>query len=353
VLSEYVALKAPLFHDRQPCVTKCQENRACSPRTAEGGCPHIGLVIGFRARFGDVECLAMARILISGASGLIGSALTPALKADRHDVTRLVRGSAENKSDLPWDPMREVSPALVSGFDAVIHLSGENVAGRWTAQKKRQIRESRVVSTRNLSWAIARAEQPPRTFVCASAIGYYGDRGAEVLTEDSAPGAGFLPDVCREWEAATYVGIAGIRVVNLRFGIVLSKHGGALKEMLRPFRLGLGGKIGNGRQWWSWIHIDDVVSAVMQILRVESLRGAINMTAPNQVTNAEFTRELASVMKRPAILTVPGVAARLAFGEVAEEGMLASARVMPKKLRESGFQFRYAELRPAIEELLR
>jgi uncharacterized protein (TIGR01777 family) len=294
----------------------------------------------------------MARILISGASGLIGSALVPALGADGYDVTRLTRAHPASKKELKWDPMREVSPVLVSGCDAVIHLSGENVAGRWTAEKKRKIRESRVVSTRNLAWAIARAEPTPRTFVCASAIGYYGNRGDEVLTEDSAPGAGFLPEVCSEWEAATHVGIAGVRVANMRFGIVLSKEGGALKEMLLPFRLGLGGKIGNGRQWWSWIHIDDVVSAVMQILRAESLRSAINMTAPNPVTNAEFTRVLASVMKRPAIFAVPGFAAKLAFGEFAEEGILSSARVVPRKLEESGFQFRYAELESALAGIL-
>jgi uncharacterized protein len=294
----------------------------------------------------------MSRILISGASGLIGSALVPALESGGYEVARLVRGSAKSRTDLVWDPMREVSPGLVSGCDAVIHLSGENVAGRWTAEKKRKIRESRVVSTRNLAWAIARAEEPPRTFVCASAIGYYGNRGDEVLTEDSAPGAGFLPEVCREWEAATHVGIAGVRVANMRFGIVLSKEGGALKEMLLPFRLGLGGKIGNGRQWWSWIHIDDVVSAVMQILRAESLCSAINMTAPNPVTNAEFTRVLASVMKRPPIFAVPGFAAKLAFGEFAEEGILSSARVVPKKLEESGFEFRYAEPSTALLALL-
>lgn len=294
----------------------------------------------------------MSRVLISGASGLIGSALVPALESGGYEVVRLVRGSAKSRTDLVWDPMREVSPGLVSGCDAVIHLSGENVAGRWTAEKKRKIRESRVVSTRNLAWAIARAEPTPRTFVCASAIGYYGNRGDEVLTEDSAPGAGFLPEVCREWEAATHVGIAGVRVANMRFGIVLSKEGGALKEMLLPFRLGLGGKIGNGRQWWSWIHIDDVVSAVMQILRAESLRSAINMTAPNPVTNAEFTRVLASAMKRPAIFAVPGFAAKLAFGEFAEEGILSSARVVPRKLEESGFQFRYAELESALAGIL-
>jgi uncharacterized protein (TIGR01777 family) len=292
------------------------------------------------------------RILISGASGLIGSAVVPALEADGGEVRRLVRGPARSANELQWEPMREVSPALVSGFDSVIHLSGESVAGRWTAEKKRKIRESRVVSTRNLAWAIAKAEQPPRIFICASAIGYYGNRGDDILTEDSAPGAGFLPDVCREWEAATHVGMAGVRVVNLRFGIVLSKRGGALKEMLRPFRVGLGGRIGSGRQWWSWIHLDDAVSAVMLAMRTEGLRDAVNMVAPNPVTNAEFTRELASAMKRPAVFAVPGFAAKLAFGEFAKEGMLSSARVVPKKLEENGFQFRYTELRPAIEEIL-
>lgn len=258
--------------------------------------------------------------------------------------------------------MREVAPALVSGFDAVIHLSGENVAGRWTAEKKRKIRESRVASTRNLAWAMAKAEAPPQTFICASAIGYYGNRDDEILTEDSEAGTGFLPDLCREWEAATHVGITGVRVVNLRFGIVLSRQGGALKEMLRPFRLGLGGRVGSGRQWWSWIHINDVTAAVLHCLpagRGEARRvstfvsGPMNIVAPNPVTNAEFTRALASAMKRPAMLAVPGFAARLAFGEFAEEGILSSARVMPKKLEESGFEFRYADLGAAIAQLLR
>jgi uncharacterized protein len=304
----------------------------------------------------------MARILISGASGLIGSALVPALESGGYEVARLVRGSAKSRTDLVWDPMREVSPGLASGFDAAIHLSGENVAGRWTAEKKRKIRESRVVSTRNLAWAIARAEEPPRTFVCASAIGYYGNRGDEVLTEDSAAGAGFLPEVCREWEAATHVGITGVRAVNLRFGIVLSKDGGALKEMLLPFRVGLGGKIGNGRQWWSWIHIDDAIAAVLHCLPAgrgrpaphtsSFLSGPTNIAAPNPVTNAEFTRVLACAMKRPTIFAVPGFAAKLAFGEFAKEGILSSARVVPKKLEDSGFEFRYAELGAAVAQLL-
>jgi uncharacterized protein len=256
--------------------------------------------------------------------------------------------------------MRDVSPALVSGFDAVVHLSGENVAGRWTAEKKQRIRESRVVSTRNLALAMARAEAPPRTFVCASAIGYYGNRGDEILTEDSVAGDGFLPEVCREWEAAAHVGIAGVRVVNLRFGIVLSRNGGALKEMLRPFRLALGGRVGSGGQWWSWIHVEDAISGVLSCLQTgrgrpapQNLFGPVNIVAPNPVTNAEFTRVLAAVVKRPAILAMPAFAARLAFGEFAEEGILASARVLPKKLEESGFEFRYVELRDTLEALLR
>lgn len=290
--------------------------------------------------------------MISGASGLIGSALAQALEERGYSVFRLVR-SLERENQIQWDPMREIPPEAVSGYDAVIHFSGESVAGRWTAEKKRRIRESRVVSTRNLAQAIAKADRRPRTFICASAIGYYGNRGDEVLTEDSQPGAGFLPEVCREWEVATGPAAAvGIRAVNLRFGIVLSRNGGALKQMLLPFRLGLGGKIGSGRQWRSWIHIDDAVSAVMHVVHNDSLSAPINMAAPNPVTNAEFTRVLAAVMKRPAIFAVPAFAARLAFGEFAEEGILASARVLPKKLIERGFEFRYPVLGPALAELL-
>jgi uncharacterized protein len=307
----------------------------------------------------------MARVLISGGSGLIGSALVPALESGAYEVVRLVRGPARSGNELQWEPMREVPAELVSSFDAVIHLSGESVSGRWTAEKKKRIRESRVVSTRNLAWAIARAEQPPRTFVCASAIGYYGSRSDEVLTEGSAAGEGFLPDVCREWEAAAHVGIAGVRIVNLRFGIVLSKEGGALRQMLLPFRFGLGGKMGSGEQWWSWIHIEDVVNAVMHVLGIRNevagrgrpaphnlVGGPVNVVSPTPVPNAEFTRVLAAVMKRPAIFAVPAFVAKLAFGEFAEEGILASARVLPKKLEESGFEFRYRELGGAIAELL-
>jgi uncharacterized protein (TIGR01777 family) len=264
--------------------------------------------------------------------------------------------------------MRPLPPELVSGFDAVIHLSGESVVGRWTEAKKNHIRASRVVSTQNLSQALANAEPQPSTFICSSAVGYYGDRGEETLTEESVSGDGFLPEVCLEWEAATKTAAdAGVRTVNLRIGLVLRADGGALKPMLLPFRLGLGGRIGNGRQWWSWIHIADLVSAVHYILQNASnsnverrasppghrISGPINMTAPNPVTNADFTTTLAGVLKRPAILPVPSFAARLAFGELADEGILASARVVPKKLLESGFEFKYRELRPALETLLK
>jgi uncharacterized protein len=295
----------------------------------------------------------VTRILISGASGLIGSALVSALESHGQEIVRLVRRPTGNGNELQWDPMHEVSPELVSGFDAVIHLSGESVAGRWTAEKKRRIRESRVVSTQNLSRALAKAVRPPRTLLCASAIGFYGNRGDEVLTEESPPGTGFLPEVCREWEAANEPAVrAGIRTVNLRFGIVLSPHGGALKQMLLPFRLGLGGKIGSGRQWYSWIHVDDVVGAVMHILAAPIIVGPVNMTAPGPVTNAEFTRTLSSAVKHPAIFAVPALAAKLAFGEFAEEGLLASVRVLPKKLGDSAFEFRYPELSAALVHLL-
>jgi uncharacterized protein len=250
--------------------------------------------------------------------------------------------------------MREIPPQILSGFDAVIHLSGENIAGRWTEAKKRRIRDSRIASTQNLSKALASAEKRPRVFICASAIGYYGNRGNEVLTEDSPSGRGFLAEVSREWEsAAKPAAKAGIRTVNLRTGIVLSPDGGALKQMLLPFRLGLGGRVGNGRQWWSWIHIDDFVAAVQQIADNLSLNGPVNMTAPNPVTSADFTKTLAKTLRRPAVLPLPAFAAKLVFGEFAEEGLLASARVEPKKLLESGFKFRYSELAAALLELLK
>jgi uncharacterized protein (TIGR01777 family) len=294
----------------------------------------------------------MPRILISGASGLIGSALVPSLESHGYEVTRLVRRESE-ANELRWDATNPIPTDLVSGFDAAIHLSGESITGRWIAAKKARIRDSRVVSTKNLTEALAKADSPPKTFLCASATGYYGSRGNEVLTEEMLQGKGFLPEVCNEWESATEPAVkAGIRTVNLRTGIILSREGGALKPMLLPFRLGLGGRIGSGRQWWSWIHIEDFVAAVLHIQQNESVKGPVNMVSPNAVTNAEFTKILAKVLGRPAIFPVPAFAARIALGQLADEALLASARVQPKKLVESGFQFKFLQLGAALENLL-
>ncbi len=301
----------------------------------------------------------MERVLISGASGPIGAAILPNLERAGVEVVRLVRGPARavEGEQISWDPMAEMgglSGAAVSGFDGVIHLAGETVVGRWTDEKKKAIRESRVRGTRNLATALARAESKPKVFVCASAIGFYGDRGEEVLNEESASGQGFLPEVCREWEAASRIAAeAGIRTVNLRFGVVLSGKGGALQKMLTPFKLGLGGRIGDGKQWFSWVHVEDVAGAVQHALRTESLTGAVNMVAPSPVRNAEFTKVLASVLGRPAFFPVPGFALGLVFGEpAAKELFLASQRVEPVKLKGSGYRFEFEELRGALESLV-
>jgi len=295
----------------------------------------------------------VSRILISGASGLLGSALASSLEENSHEVVRLVRRKPRAANEAQWDPTRPILPQLVSGFDVVVHLSGENIAGRWTEQKKCRIRDSRVFSTDFLSQALAKADRKPSTFICASAIGYYGNRGDEILTEESRSGDGFFPEVCREWERATEpASDAGIRVVNLRIGIVLSREGGALKQMLVPFKLGLGGRLGDGSQYWSWIQIADFISGVRHVLENDRLAGPVNMTAPNPATNAEFTETLATVLKRPAKLAIPSFVAKLAFGELAEETMLSSTRVEPTKFMGSGFKFRHHELKDALEHLL-
>jgi uncharacterized protein (TIGR01777 family) len=241
----------------------------------------------------------------------------------------------------------------VSGFDAVVHLAGESVVGRWTAEKKKAIRDSRVLGTRHLVAALAQAEVKPRVLVCASAVGFYGDRGDELLREESPSGQGFLPEVCREWEDASRIaGDAGIRTVNIRIGLVLSAKGGALAKMLTPFKLGLGGRIGSGQQWWSWIHVDDVVGGIHHAMRSESLAGAVNLVAPNPVRNAEFTRVLASVLGRPAFFPVPEFALRMAFGKMAAgELLLSSQRTEPGKLLAEGYEFRFRELRGALANL--
>ncbi len=290
---------------------------------------------------------------MTGASGLIGSALLPSLEQSGAQVVQLTRRPANSPAQISWNPRVLLSPKTVSGFDAVIHLAGETVVGRWTPEKKRAIRESRVLGTGNLANALARCSSKPRVFLCASAVGFYGNRGDEVLTEDSPAGSGFAAELGDEWEAVSRIAAdAGIRTVNLRIGVVLTPHGGALGKMLTPFKLGLGGRIGSGRQWWSWIHIDDIVGAVQYALRTESLSGPVNLVAPNPVTNREFTRVLAAVLHRPALAPLPAFLARIALGEMATELMCSSQRVIPRKLQESGYSFRFNDLRAAFKDLL-
>ena len=292
------------------------------------------------------------RVLMSGASGLLGAAIAQALEGKGALVSRLVRGGAPSSAaHIRWQPGQPLD--LAPGFDAVIHLAGESVVGRWTAAKKARIRDSRVLGTRTLAEAAARLERKPRVFLAASAIGYYGDRGDEILREDSIYGTGFLAEICREWEAAADPAVqAGIRVVHLRIGVVLSRQGGALDKMLPPFRLGLGGRLGNGRQWWSWIHVDDLVGAAQHILDHETLRGPVNLVAPNPARNADFTAALGQALSRPAIFPVPKFALRLALGEMADGALLASQRVEPARLLASGYAFRFPELRAALENIL-
>ncbi len=301
----------------------------------------------------------MERVLVSGASGPIGGALLPSLERSGADVVRLVRGPAKSAGELSWNPeardsSTRLSPDAVSGFDVVIHLAGETVMGRWTDSKKKAILESRVLGTQNLASALEATKSKPKVFICASAVGFYGDRGEEVLTEKSERGQGFLPDVCREWEAASQIAAsAGIRTVNVRFGLVLSAKGGALKKMLTPFKLGLGGRIGSGQQWWSWIHIDDLVGGIQYALSTESISGPLNIVGPNPVRNEEFTKVLASVLGRPAFFPVPAFALRVAFGQmVAHELFLASQRVAPTILQASGYAFQFGGLRAALESLI-
>jgi uncharacterized protein len=295
-----------------------------------------------------------AKVLVSGSSGLIGSALCSLLATKGYQVTRLVRNASSGECEIAWDLSQPLSPESVSGFEAVVHLAGESIVGRWTAEKKAAIRSSRVAGTKNLAKALAEASQRPKVFISASAIGYYGNRGQETLREDSPVGRGFLADVCREWEFATNTAAdAGIRIVQTRFGVVLSREGGALAKMLPPFRLGIGGKMGNGRQWWSWIDLQDVAGAIEHIIKTNSLHGAVNIVAPNPVTNAEFTRTLASVLSRPAIFPMPAFAARLALGQMAEELLLASQRVEPAKLIARGYVFKQPNLRQSLEALLK
>ncbi|HWP94036.1 MAG TPA: TIGR01777 family oxidoreductase [Thermodesulfobacteriota bacterium] len=299
------------------------------------------------------------RILVTGSTGLVGSALVPFLTKSGHGVTRLTRsknfsGGKIGESVAYWNPnAKNIDSAALEGHEAVVHLAGENVAGIWTQEKKKRIRKSRVEGTRLLSRSLAELGKPPRVLVCASAVGYYGNRGDEILTEESESGEGFLAEVCREWELACEPALEkGIRVVNLRIGLVLSPEGGALKTMLTPFRLGVGGTIGSGNQYISWISIDDMVGVIHHAISKENLKGPVNSVAPNPVTNREFTKTLARVLRRPSFLSVPEFALRILTGEMAEEMLLASTRALPKKLLDTGYKFRYPELEGALRYLL-
>jgi uncharacterized protein len=296
----------------------------------------------------------ISRILVSGVSGPIGAALLPPFKTRGYEVIRLVRGAVTGEDQIAWDPAKPIAPDSVSGFDAVIHLAGESIVGRWTEEKKLKIRNSRVAGTAALAQALARAKDKPQVFASSSAIGYYGDRGNELLNEHSSPGNGFLPDVCREWEAATKAASdAGIRTVQMRTGVVLSKKGGALGKMLTPFKLGVGGKIGDGKQWMSWIDVQDMVGAIHHVLKSDLLQGPVNMVAPKPLTNEEFTQTLASVLSRPAIFPVPAFVVKLAFGEMGETVLLGSQRVEPTQLVMSGYPFRFSNLRASLENILK
>jgi uncharacterized protein len=285
---------------------------------------------------------------------MIGSQLAALLQTGGREVARLVRSDPEPAAGrFLWDPDKGMIDARAfEGADAVVHLSGESVAGRWSEQKKRRIRDSRVRSTRLLSETLAGLERSPETLVCASAVGYYGDRGDEELTEESPFGEGFLAEVVRDWEAAAKpASDAGLRVVNLRFGIVLSPAGGALKAMLPAFRLGLGGRLGSGRQFMSWIAIDDAVGSINHALTKADLSRPVNAVAPNPVRNAEFTKTLAHVLRRPAVLAVPSIALSAALGDAAQE-LLGSQRAVPERLEQSGYRFRAPGLEDALRHVL-
>jgi len=294
--------------------------------------------------------------LITGSSGLIGQALIPELKSGGHSVASLVRFTPQPGTPLVyWNPVEgKIDSPGLEGFDAVVHLAGESVSGRWTPFKKQAIRESRVQGTRLLCEALAKVSLRPRVLVAASAAGFYGDRRDELLREESGAGTSFLSQVCQEWEAATKPAAErGIRVVNLRIGLVLSRAGGGLAKMLSAFTMGLGGKIGSGKQYMSWIAIDDLVQIILFAATAETLRGAANATAPNPARNSEFTKALGRVLGRPAIIPMPTFAVRLAFGDMGEELLLASTRMQPARLLSAGYRFRFPELEGALRHLLR
>jgi hypothetical protein len=298
----------------------------------------------------EYDAIAMETVLITGASGFVGKALTRALRARGYDVMKLVRHPPGELDEVQWAPGDFVAWPEEKRLDYVVHLAGEPVFGLWTPEKKKRIRDSRVVGARTIAEFVASRAQKPKTLVSASAIGVYGSRGDEELTEASAPGSGFLAEVAKEWEAASEPARkAGIRVVHPRIGVVLGKHGGALKQMLLPFQLGLGGRLASGKQWFSWIALSDMLNLLIFAMENPKIDGPLNSTSPEPVTNAEFTRVLAFVLNRPAIFPVPEFVLQRLPGNMAEETMLSSERVIPKKALEAGFKFLYPDLIDALQ----
>ncbi len=294
------------------------------------------------------------KILLTGSSGLIGSALTASLSANGHNVKRLLR-SRHTGGEAYWNPEEgTIDLSNCKGIDVVIHLAGDSIAeGRWSKAKKARILDSRIKGTQLIATALARLEERPHTLISGSAIGFYGNRGADIVDEGSPAGEGFLAGVCQQWEDATAPAAeAGIRVVNVRFGMVLSSSGGALKKMLLPFKLGLGGVVGDGKQYMSWVGIDDVAGMVQHIINTPSLRGPVNLVSPSPVSNRQFVRTLGQVLHRPSILPMPAFMARIMFGEMADELLLASTRVMPRLLMNTGYNFINSDLREALESFL-
>ena len=296
------------------------------------------------------------KILISGASGLVGTHLIPTLKAKGHEIHRLVRKAPKGADEIQWDAKTgfgESEQAKLENFDAVIHLAGDNVASEnWSDEKKQSITESRVTGTRVLVDALKRTANPPKHFISASATGFYGNRGAEILNETNAKGEGFLPELCADWEAEIKKAEAFARVVYLRIGIVLAKDGGALEKMLTPFKFGVGGTVGSGKQYMSWIAIDDLIRIFHFVVENDELRGAINAVSPNAATNEEFTKTLGKVLNRPTILPVPEFAIKMLFGEMGETLLLEGARVYPQKLTDAKFEFDFPSLEAAMKHVL-
>lgn len=304
----------------------------------------------------DTTSSAIQSVAITGATGLVGTALSELLSSEGKSVAAISRRDGGSYQDtIKWDPATGLTnPARLDGVDAVVHLAGENIAGaRWNDSVKRKILNSRVEGTRSLVKSIAAVENRPRVLVSASAIGIYGDRGDEQLTEDSAAGHGFLADVCKAWEEeANAAKDLGLRVVNVRIGVVLSPKGGALAKMLLPFKLGMGGIVGSGKQYWSWIGLHDLTRVIAYCVNNDSVEGPVNAVSPEPLTNRAFTKDVGSVLKRPTIFPLPGFMAKLVLGEMAQDLLLSSARVLPNRLQAAGFEFSHPQLQDCLRHEL-